>query len=118
MAAGRVLAALVTVGVVAATSAAVAPPARATSACSATMSMAHPRDNQTEVLTVRTTRSAKTSATVHYKTSKPVKSGTASTTGVATIKFDISRATYGYRVVVDVTTSSHQSCATSFTPET
>ena len=59
------------------------------------------------------------SATAQYKTTNTTHTTTADGTGHADLPFDISRATYGYTVAVDIhvtVRSGSASCSTSFTP--
>jgi hypothetical protein len=97
----------------------VAPPANPLT-CSASMSDSTPSHNETTDVIVSTkVAGASVTATARYKTTTHPKSGVASSSGKADIPFDISDATYGYTVTVDVVVSSHgasKSCSTSFTP--
>jgi hypothetical protein len=88
--------------------------------CSAGMSNSSPTDYSTVDVIVDTgLRGAYVTATAHYRTTDTTHSRTAASNGVAVILFDISRATVGYRVPVDVAVSgagSTRSCSTAFTP--
>jgi hypothetical protein len=88
--------------------------------CGASMSDSSPSHNETTDVIVRTgVAGASVTATAHYKTTTHPKSGVAASSGTADIPFDISDATYGFTVSVDVVVSSHgasKSCSTSFTP--
>ena len=87
--------------------------------CSASMSNASPSDYSTTDVIVHTSAGAAVTTTAHYKSTDTTHTGTADGSGVATIPYDISRATVGYTVVVDVTVSAGRaaaSCSTSFTP--
>jgi hypothetical protein len=88
--------------------------------CSASMTDAQPTHNETTDVVVHTgTADADVTATVHYKSKNTTKSGEAASSGTAEIPFDISTATVGFTVEVDVTVTAHgasRSCSTSFTP--
>lgn len=89
-------------------------------ACTASVSEANPPQNSTEHVLVQTTAGAGVTATAHYKTSDTTHTGTADSNGSADIPFDISRASSGYTVQVDVTVtldSHNAACSTSFTPQ-
>lgn len=98
---------------------AAAPPASPLT-CSASMSNGSPSHNETTDVEVATGVSgASVTATAHYKTKDTTHTVSAGG-GNAVVPFDISDATYGYTVDVDVTVSADgatQSCSTSFTPE-
>ena len=88
--------------------------------CSASMSNGSPAQNSTTDVLVQTAAAATVTATAHYKSTDTSHSTTADGTGSASVPFDISRATLGYTVVVDVSVSlSGQTgaCSTSFTPQ-
>jgi len=92
---------------------------RSSLSCSASMSNPSPSDNSTTDVIVRTAAGASVTTTAHYKSTNTTHTGTASGSGVATVPYEIGRATVGYTVVVDVTVSAGgatTSCATSFTP--
>jgi hypothetical protein len=96
-----------------------ASPTLATLSCSASVSNSQPADYSTVDVYVQTAAGAAVTTVAHYKTTSHQKSATADTQGRATVPYDISDATKGYRVVVDVTVqrsgaTSH--CSTSFTP--
>jgi hypothetical protein len=88
--------------------------------CSASMTDSSPTHNETTDVVVRTgTADADVTATAHYKSKDTTHSGEAASSGTAEIPFDISTATAGFTVEVDVTVSAHgasRSCSTSFTP--
>jgi NAD(P)H-hydrate repair Nnr-like enzyme with NAD(P)H-hydrate epimerase domain len=86
--------------------------------CSASISDPAPTDNSTVDVIVDTLPGVAVTATAHYKTTDTTRSGDAEG-GVADIGFDISDATIGYPVVVDVTVDSGDvtaTCSTVFTP--
>lgn len=86
--------------------------------CSASMSDSTPADNSAVEVRIHTTAGARVTATAHYKTTTTSHSATASSSTVS-IEFQISRATPGRPVPVDVTVSAHGQtghCATSFVP--
>ena len=65
------------------------------------------------------TAGASVTTVAHDKTTSHLKSGTANSQGKATVPYDMSGATMGYKVVVDVTVShasARASRSTSFTP--
>ena len=87
--------------------------------CSASVSNRSPADYSTVDVTVRTAAAAAVTTIAHYKTTDNQKSTVADGSGVATIAYDISRATAGFPVVVDVTAAASgrtATCSTSFTP--
>lgn len=87
--------------------------------CSASVSNSSPADYSTVDVTVRTAAAAAVTTIAHYKTTDNQKSTVADGSGVATIAYDISRATAGFPVVVDVTAAASgrtATCSTSFTP--
>lgn len=87
--------------------------------CTASMSNSAPTDYSTTDVIVHTAAGASATTTAHYKSTSTTHTGTATSSGVATIAYDISRATVGYPVTVDVTVSAGRataSCSTSFTP--
>lgn len=88
--------------------------------CTASMSNTAPSDNSTDYVYVRTSAGVNVSATAHYKSTNTTHTGTANSSGTASIAFDIGGATKGYTVQVDVTVSSggaSGSCSTAFTPQ-
>ena len=94
-------------------------PAVATLPCTASVSNESPHHNQTIVVLVQTAAGAQVTVTAHYKTKDTVHTATASGAGQAGVPFDISMATYGFTVSVDVHTSvggQSAACSTSFTP--
>lgn len=87
--------------------------------CKARVSPSSPSQYSTVTVTVTTGARATVTATAHYKTTDTTHTGTAGSTGIASIPFKISRATIGYPVLVDVTASlggRYADCSTSFTP--
>jgi hypothetical protein len=88
-------------------------------ACTASMSNSTPAQHSVVDVDVSTSPAAAASATAHYKTTNTTHNGTADSSGDAAIPFNISDATIGFQVNVDVTvTLNGQSatCSTSFTP--
>lgn len=87
--------------------------------CSASVSDGSPHHNETVDIIVHTTAGASVTVTAHYKSKDTTHPAHASGSTVD-VPFDISTATYGYPVSVDVSVSDHgssRSCSTSFTPE-
>jgi hypothetical protein len=87
--------------------------------CHATMSNRHPADFTTTTVRVRSVAKAKVTTTAHYRTTDTTHHGRTNRHGRAGIPYDISGATAGFRVVVDVTVKwPHRSgrCRTAFTP--
>jgi hypothetical protein len=87
--------------------------------CSAAMTNSHPADYTSTGIKISTAAFAHIETVAHYKTVTHPKYGTASGSGKQTIKYYISGATPGYRVVVDIYVSRNGkkgSCSTSFTP--
>ena len=87
--------------------------------CSASMSDSTPSDNSTTDVIVDTAAGASVTTTAHYKSTNTTHTATANGNGVATVAYEIGRATPGYKVVVDVSVSAGAataSCSTSFTP--
>ena len=79
----------------------------------------HPADFTTVSIRVRTAPHASVTTVAHYKTTNHTKHGTAGDMGHKNIPYDISGATPGFKVVVDVTTSRNGvtgHCSTAFTP--
>ena len=94
-------------------------PPPSSSTCSASVSDPSPPQHSTEHVLIQTGPGAAVAATAHYKATNTTQTGTAGPDGKADIAFAISRATLGFRVIVDVTTTLHgsaASCSTSFTP--
>jgi hypothetical protein len=86
--------------------------------CSASMSNAYPTQNSTTNVLVRTAAAANVTTVAHYKSTDTTHTAKSNSSGRATIPYRISRATHGYRVVVNVTVkkgSAAASCSTSFT---
>jgi hypothetical protein len=82
------------------------------------MSNTSPTHNTTTTVEVRTgAAGAAVDVTAHYKSKDTEKTGKASSSGSANIPFDISTATIGFTVDVDVSVDGGTaSCSTSFTP--
>lgn len=94
-------------------------PTVAALACTASVSNASPHHYQTIVVLAQTSAGAQVTVTAHYKSKDTVHTTTASGTGQAGVPFDISTATYGFTVSVDVDASvggQSAACSTSFTP--
>lgn len=92
-------------------------PAPAAASCSASVSNASPAQNSYE--TVYVTSSVPDTpgdVAAHYKTTTHDFPTTTDVSGRAQVSFDISRATVGYQVEVDVDLSGRATCSTSFTP--
>jgi hypothetical protein len=88
-------------------------------ACTASMSDSTPAQHTTVDVDVSTSPTAAASATAHYRTTNTTHNGTADSSGDAAIPFNISDATIGFQVNVDVTVTLNgqsASCSTSFTP--
>ena len=87
--------------------------------CAASVSNASPAQNSTTSVLVTTAAGASLTVTAHYKSKDTTHSATADGAGHASVPFDISRASIGYTVVVDVSVSANGhtgSCSTAFTP--
>jgi hypothetical protein len=87
--------------------------------CAASVSNASPADYSTVYVSVRTAPGASVTTVAHYKTTDNRKMAVADGSGTASIGYDISGATPGFTVTVDVSASSRSrtaTCATSFTP--
>lgn len=83
------------------------------------MSNANPAQNSTTDVLVTTVAGAALTVTAHYKSTNTTHSGTADSSGHASVPFNISRATVGFTVAVDVQASAGgltSTCSTSFTP--
>jgi len=68
---------------------------------------------------VQTGAGAHITVTAHYDSKDKVRNATASNTGQARVPIDVSMATYGFTVQVDVDASlggQTAACSTSFTP--
>jgi hypothetical protein len=68
---------------------------------------------------VHTSAAAQVTVTAHYKSKDTVHTATADGSGHADVPFDISTATYGFTVQVDVDVSAggrSAACSASFTP--
>ena len=119
VAASAAIAVLVATGPAWAASAATATPASAPLPCHASMSNYHPKDYTSTYVHVHTTAYAAVTTVAHYKTVNRKHTGKAGAKGNATIRYYISGATPGYRVVVSVRVvkgSRSGSCSTWFTP--
>jgi hypothetical protein len=87
--------------------------------CHASMSNAHPADYTTTTVNVKSVANVKVTTVAHYRTVNRVHHGRANAQGKAGIPYDISGATPGFRVIVDVTVKwPHRTgtCQTSFVP--
>jgi hypothetical protein len=87
--------------------------------CTASVSNSHPADNTVTDVKVRTAAGAEIFTAAQYKTVNRAYFRIANSAGRATIGYDVSGATPGFTVKVDVTVvTGHQanSCSTSFTP--
>jgi hypothetical protein len=94
-------------------------PTVAALACTASVSNASPHHNQTIDFLVQTAAGAQVTVTAHYKSKDTVHIATADSSGHADVPFDISTATYGFTVQVDIGSSlggQSAACSTSFTP--
>lgn len=94
-------------------------PTTAALSCTASVSNSKPADYSTVDVYVRTAAGAAVTTVARYKTTSHQKSTTADAQGQATIPYDISDASKGYQVVVDVTVAHNGAtvqCSTSFTP--
>ena len=101
------------------TQAAVSTPRASSLSCAASMSNASPPDYSTTDVIVHTAAGASVTTVAHYKSTNTTHNGAADSSGVATIPYEISRATVGYTVEVGVTVSAAgaaATCSTSFTP--
>jgi hypothetical protein len=67
------------------------------------MTIASPHHNQTTAVEVSTTGGAHVTAVAHYKTTVTTRTAVADSAGRAGLPFDISTATVGFAVQVDVT---------------
>ena len=96
------------------------PPSAAGPSCSASVSTSSPADYTTVDVYVHTAAGASVTTVAHYKTTDHPQTAVADGAGQATIAYDISGATPGYQVAVDVSVSSGSrtaQCSTSFTPQ-
>ena len=88
--------------------------------CSAKMSVPAPHQNTTTVVEVHSIGTASVTTVAHYKSTATSHTGTTNSAGNVNISYAISRATIGYKVVVNVTVSKKGdttgTCSTSFTP--
>jgi hypothetical protein len=87
--------------------------------CSAAMTNASPHHNQTTMVDVTTLAGAQVTAVAHYKTTNTPHSAVANAAGRAGLPFDISTASVGFAVHIDITVTlkgASGSCSTSFTP--
>ena len=119
-----VLAGVATAGVllapVSASAAPVTPSAARPLPCHASVSNSHPKDYTNVYVSVTTTASSSVTTVAHYRTTSTRHTAKANSHGKASIRYYISRATPGYKVVVSVRVtlgSRAGSCSTSFTPK-
>lgn len=87
--------------------------------CRASMSDSTPKDYTNVFVHVRTASYGYVHTVAHYKSTDTTKNARAGKLGFADVKYYISRATPGYRVVVNVTVTKnghHGYCSTSFVP--
>ncbi len=88
--------------------------------CRASMSDATPEQYSDVWVNVSSVANAKVQTVAHYKTTDTVRFGRTGSTGRGGIKYYISGATPGYRVVVDVMVTGPAGargyCSTSFAP--
>jgi hypothetical protein len=99
--------------------AAVAAPASTPLPCHAAMSNNHPRDYTTIYVDVHTASYAAVRTVAHYKTVNRTHTGKAGAKGNAAIRYYISGATPGYKVVVSVRVvkgNRSGNCSTWFIP--
>jgi Protein of unknown function (DUF3761) len=83
------------------------------------MTNASPHHNQTTIVEVSTTAGAHVTAVAHYKTTETTHAAVADAAGRAGLPFDVSTATVGFAVQVDVTVTlqgATGNCLTSFVP--
>lgn len=88
-------------------------------ACRASVSNAHPSDYSTTTVDVVTVANAHVTTSAHYRTTTDTRSATANGHGRATISYDVSDATEGFRVIVTVRVQSGNrsgTCQTSYVP--
>ena len=85
--------------------------------CTASVTNAKPKVGAQETVLVGTTKNATVNIKVRYKTTTHPYSFTADSGGKGRFAFSTGHPTAGYTVVVDVTTSSKQTCSTKFTPQ-
>jgi hypothetical protein len=96
-----------------------ATPASAPLPCHASMSNNHPKDYTSTYVRVHTVAYAGITTVAHYKTVNRKHTGKAGAKGNATIRYYISGATPGYKVVVSVRVvkgNRSGSCSTWFIP--
>ncbi|HXS64260.1 MAG TPA: hypothetical protein VN767_15505 [Streptosporangiaceae bacterium] len=87
--------------------------------CHASMSNARPADNTKTVVNVKSVANARITTVAHYRTVNREHHGRTNRQGKAGIPYYISRATPGFKVIVDVTVKwPHRTgtCRTSFVP--
>jgi hypothetical protein len=98
-----------------------APPASgATLTCRASMSNAAPKQRSITDVLVSTAARADVTTVAKYKTTNTKKNGKANLLGKATLRYNISTATAGFTVVVDVVVMSggkSARCSTKFVPQ-
>jgi hypothetical protein len=92
-------------------------PSPVIASCSVSLSEASPSDGAEETATIQSNvPNSSVTLSKAYKTTTSYDSGETNSSGSATIQFDISDASAGYRVVVTATVGA-ASCQTSFTPQ-
>jgi len=85
--------------------------------CTASVTNAKPKVGAKETVVVGTTKNAKVNIKVRYKSTTHPFAFPADGNGAARYTFATGKPTPRYTVVVDVTTSSNQTCSTRFTPQ-
>lgn len=89
-------------------------------ACSASVSVAHPKARSNETIRIgRIGAGVRVTVKAKYKTTTTTRTVNSTKTGTASAVYNVGRPTKGYRVVVNVTASKGNitwSCATSFIP--
>lgn len=87
--------------------------------CHASVSDSTPKDYSTVTVRVKTVAKANVTTAAHYKSTTTTHHAKATSKGVATIKYEISGATPGYKVKVTVTVQKSGrkgACSTAFKP--
>jgi hypothetical protein len=112
--------ALLVVPVQAASAGPVHPAAVVHKACSASVSVAHPKARSNESIRIsKIGAGVKVTVKAKYKTTTTTKTANSTKTGTASALYDVGRPTRGFRVVVNVTASKGNTtwaCSTSFVP--
>jgi hypothetical protein len=88
--------------------------------CHVSMSNSRPKDRTTTYVDVRTVKGAKVTTVAHFRTGNQVRTTTANSRGIATVRYAVGNAAPGTLVNVTVTVTSgrsHGSGSTSFTPQ-